>query len=79
MQGALMGWLGIVIVVGAVVATLGADFFRQQDTAAAAPPTAGTETGVRPSGGRVFWFTVVAVVLAVVAVIATVVRLASLA
>ncbi|MEO5833980.1 MAG: hypothetical protein ABIR83_11505 [Nakamurella sp.] len=78
MQSALIGWLGVVIVVAGVLVTLGADFFRQRDiTAATTAPAEGSAQ--RQPGGRVFWLTVAAVVLAVTAVVATVVRLATLA
>ncbi|WP_111767683.1 hypothetical protein [Nakamurella deserti] len=77
MQNLIVGWLGIVIFVVAVLATVGADFFRQRDSG---PRTTTAETiAARTPGGRVFWLTVVSVLLAVVAVIATVIRLATLA
>jgi hypothetical protein len=77
MQTLIVGWLGVVVFVLAVLATVGADFFRQRD---AGPRTTTAETiAERTPGGRVFWLTVAAVILAVVAGIATVIRLATLA
>ena len=75
MRDVIIGWLGLVVFVVAVVASLGADFFRQHDTAGEGDGVAAS----RQPGGRVFWLTVVAVVLTVAAAAFTVVRLTTLA
>jgi heme/copper-type cytochrome/quinol oxidase subunit 2 len=75
MRDALVGWLGLTVFVVAVLVTVAADFFRQSDTAGA---TREAHRHRRPMR-RVFWLTVVSLVLAGLATIATVVRLATLA
>jgi hypothetical protein len=77
MQNQLVGWLGVIIFVVAVLVTVAADFYRQRD---AGPATTTAETAAaRQPGGRVFWLTVASVLLAVTAAVATVIRLATLA
>lgn len=76
MRDVVVGWLGLVVVVLAVMATLATDFFRQRQAPVADPTD---PVAPRVPGGRVFWLTVASVVLTVMAAAATVVRLATLA
>jgi hypothetical protein len=77
MQNQLVGWLGLVIFVLAVLATVAADFLRQRD---AGPADVTAESAAtRAPGGWVFWLTVASVLLAVTAAVATIIRLATFA
>ena len=73
MRDVVVGWLGVAIFVVAVLATVGADVVRQREVPAGDPATG------RQPGGRLFWLTVVSVVLTVVAAVFTVIRLTTLA
>lgn len=76
MQNQLIGWLGVVVFVVAVVAAVTADFLRQRSDAPVV--TTGASAGEAPqAGGWVFWLTIVAVLLAILAAVATIMRLAA--
>lgn len=73
MRDVVVGWLGVAVFVVAVLAAIGADIVRQREV------TADEAAERRQPGGRLFWLTVPALVLAVVAAAFTVIRLTTLA
>lgn len=76
MRDVIVGWLGLLVIVAAVLATVATDVFRQREAVVGDPTD---PVAPRQPGGRVFWLTVVSVVLTVIAAVATVVRLTTLA
>lgn len=73
MINALSGWLGLTLVIAALVAAVAVDF-RRQASRADGQVGKSEVPGEGPTDAQVFWLTITAVVLAVLAAVATLVR-----